>query len=209
MNVKTYSNGQIRQFLATVIVNMPEIPSDVMQGWIQNPKSLKRVLSEALLPPQKFEIWRTIRIGGFRNADEVRKAIKNAGMNIGNYANDILGKIPLATSETDVNIVLLSVADLGFKNGAEYGKICSRAKELGLELCPAEVGSQLRLQYKDQPNGEWLIVAMKPITDSDDDLELFVVERDDFGLWLYIDYGYSDNFWDSSNRFAFVLPQVK
>jgi hypothetical protein len=207
METKIY--GQTRKLLAMVVENVPELPTDIMQGWIENPKALQKALSDALLPPQKFEIWRTIRIGGFRNADEVRKAIKNAGMNIGNYANDILGKILLATSETDVNIVLLSVADLGFKDGAEYGKICSRAKELGLELCPAEVGSQLRLQYKDQPNGEWLIVAMKPITDSDDDLILFFVGRYDGGLWLGSSDGFSGSFWGSRYRFAFVLPQVK
>jgi hypothetical protein len=207
METKTY-DGQTAKFIAVLIENMPKLSGDVMQGWIQNPRSLRRVLSGALLPPQKFEVWKTVRIGGFRNADEIRKAIKRAGMNIGNCANDILGKIPLATSETDVKIVLLSVADLGFEDGAEYGKICSRAKELGLELCPAEVGPQLRLQYNDQSRG-WIVIAMEPITDSNDVLSLFHVERNDDGLWLYSNHGHSGYFWHSSNRLAFVLPQVK
>lgn len=103
METKTYDR-QTAKFIAVLIESMPKIPSNVMQGWIQNPKGFQRVLAEALLPPQKFEVWRTVRIGGFQNAEVIRKEIRNAGMKIGNYADDILGKIPLATSEAVMSI---------------------------------------------------------------------------------------------------------
>ena len=155
----------------------------------------------------KFEVWKTIKLGTIKNADEFRKALKKAGFKISDWANDIIGKpaFTVASGEEEIQLVNLSVEELGFKNGAKYGDICARAKELGLELCPNEVGPQLRLQYKDQPKGEWLRIAMEPITDSDGDLDIFNVGHDGDGLWLRSNLGFSDDFWDASNRLVFRL----
>jgi hypothetical protein len=154
-----------------------------------------------------FNVWKTIKLGTHKNADEFRKALKKNGFKIGDWANDILGKPAFAVSsvEEEIQLANVSVADLGFKNGANYGDICAKAKELGLELCPNEVGPQLRLQYKDQPKGEWLRIAMEPITDSDGNLDLFSVGRGGGDLWLSGNDSNSDRFWDASSRFVFRL----
>lgn len=58
----------------------------------------------------------------------------------------------------------MSAAELGFKTGtASLADIYARAKQLGFGLAAAEVGPQLRLQYFDQPIGEFLIIGMGPI----------------------------------------------
>ncbi|MCC7004621.1 hypothetical protein IT397_01765 [Candidatus Nomurabacteria bacterium] len=51
MSAKTYCN-QTARFLAAVTTCMPPIPSEIMQGWIENPKSLRNALAEALCPPE-------------------------------------------------------------------------------------------------------------------------------------------------------------
>ena len=56
-----------------------------------------------------------------------------------------------------------------------------KAKELGLELCPAEAGPALRLQLKDQPMGDWFTVAMEPLSDAYRYPELWYVNRDEDG----------------------------
>jgi len=209
METKTYDKQTVK-FITVLAENMPELSGKVMQEWIEKPKKeLQMILAETFSKPQRFKVWKTVRIGGFPNVDAIREDIKKAGMKIGDCANDILDKASLVEGEVEMNLVLLSVADLGFKDGAEYGKICSRIKDLGLELCPAEVGPQLRLQYKDQPKREWIFVGMEPITDSDGGLGLFDVERDDDDLWLCSDDGDSDEFWCDDSRFVFLLPQVK
>ena len=155
----------------------------------------------------KFEVWKTIKLGTIKNADEFRKALKKAGFKISDWANNIIGKpaFTVASSEEEIELVNLSVEELGFKNGAKYGDICTRAKELGLELCPNEVGPQLRLQYKDQPKGEWLRIAMEPITVSLGYLLIFDVEHGGDDLWLYSRIGHSFGFCDANYRFVFRL----
>ncbi len=159
---------------------------------------------------QSFAIWKTIKLGtGLKTADDFRKALKRSGCKIGGWGNDILGKPTFTASdiEMEVDLVNVSVAELGFKEGATRKDIYNKAKKLGLELCLNEVGPQLCLQYKDQPSGEWIRIAMEPISDSDGDLSIFRVEHDDRGLWLRGLYGFPDRFWLGYDRFVFVRPR--
>lgn len=199
---------QTAKFLAMVAQNMPEMSAEVMQGWIQNPKALKKALA-VLCPPevtqQGFPLWKTITIGThLKTADDFHVAIKKTGMFISSWGSDILLRCTLSSEKTEVALVVVSNADLGFKDGANLEDTYARALELGLELCPEEVGPQLRLQYTDQPNGEWLPVAMEPIIDSDDDSVLFIVERSDDGdQYLNGDNGSPDSVWLGDTRFVF------
>src|SRR5216683_1472564 len=166
-------------------------------------------MSEAreVVDVSNFKTWKTIRLGLYKTADAYRKAMTDAGMNVFSWTQRILWHVATATEETDADLVVLSVAELGFKEGATYSGICARALELGLELCPAEVGPALRLAYKDQPLGEWLIIAMEAITDSaDGGLLVFRVGHGNRGRlwWLGANPGHPHYFWTSEDRFVFV-----
>jgi len=50
MSAKTLDR-QTAKFLARISENIPVVSSEVMQGWIQNPRALQKVLREALVPP--------------------------------------------------------------------------------------------------------------------------------------------------------------
>ena len=154
-----------------------------------------------------FNVWKTIKLGTLKNADEFRQAFKENGFKVGIWGNDILDKSSFTVSQTEeeIQLVNVSVADLGFKNGAKYGNICAKAKEIGLEFCPNEVGPQLRLQYKDQPKGELLRIVMEPIIDSDGGFNIFGVTHNNHDLWLICPHGYSDRFWSAHHRFVFCF----
>jgi len=173
---------------------------------------VRRLLSGELVVKEaerRFQIWKTIKLGGFKTADDVRKALKDGGFRLGDWANDILGKpaFTVTSEETELDLVVVTVAELGFKKGATRRNIYKRAQEFGLELCPPDVGPQLRLQYGGQPNGEWLLIGMEPITASGGYLGVFRVKCRGLELWLSSHWGSPDDFWDPDYRWVFVLPR--
>ena len=151
-----------------------------------------------------WKVWKTITLGTYQSITTLHNALEVQGNHVSPWANDILNKILLYSKKTCVDLVIISVADLGFKEGATYKDILVCATNLGLKKCPAEVGPQLRLQYKNQLNGEWLRIAMEPIIDSEGHPSIFGVGRSDSGLWLYWDGGNPGDFWRSNNHFVFV-----
>src|SRR5262249_1612552 len=62
-----------------------------------------------------FQIWRTITLGTYKGVDAYRRALDSAGIKIGDAADEILGRpaFPYGTVKTDVELVLVSAADLG------------------------------------------------------------------------------------------------
>lgn len=161
-------------------------------------------------PWPHFGVWKTIKLGtGLKTANDFRNALKSGGFRIGDWADDILGKpaFKAVAKETEVDLVKVTVAELGFKDGARRDQIYERAKQLGFELCPPEVGPQLRLQYRDQPNDEWVLVAMESIVDSGGGSGVFSVECDESGLWLHGYWGRPGDVWGPACRWVFVRPR--
>lgn len=210
MAAKTYDR-QTAKFLAVVGENMPELSGDVMQGWIQNPKAVQEALSNAFCPPEaatpRFKVWKTIKLGLHKSPEEYRKALKDGKCYIGDYANQILDKIPISQEEVEVDLVRLTGRELGFKESVRRDVFYNRALGYGLQKCPGEVGPALREQYPDQPNGEWALIGMEPIAASDGYLRVFYVGRHASELWLYSDWSHPDYVWNPDDQWVFRLPR--
>ncbi len=174
-------------------------------------RCLKRMLRkenprEAVTAPD-FQAWKTIKLGtGLKTAPDFLTALNEQKFQTSNWAKNILGKLEftVVAQETEIDLVVVTVAELGFPKSATRQDIYQRAQKLGLDLCPAEVGPQLRIQYKDQPKGESLLIGMEPITNSDGDLRVFRVVHDDEDLWLNSCCGSPDIFWGADRRWVFL-----
>ena len=109
--------------------------------------------------------WRTITIGTFANSFALLNALDAAGCSIGGLAEEVLARpaFTVGTKKTIVELFAVSAVELGFQaDTARLADIYARAQQLGFGLAAAEVAPQLRLQFRDQPMGEFLI-GMEPI----------------------------------------------
>jgi len=176
-------------------------------------EGVKHFLSGELVVKEnecKFKSWRTIRLGtGLKTADDFRRALRDGKFRLSNRTLDILERpaFKVADEETEIDLVKVTVAELGFKDNARRDQIYEKAQKLELELCPAEVGPQLRLQHQDQPNGECILVAMEPIIGSGGYPDVFCVARRDSELWLDSYWGSPSNFWNAEPRWVFCRPR--
>lgn len=160
---------------------------------------------------------KTIDVGGLSKADLIQK-LQQSSISLNQYGEKLLFDDRFTTSKTrySVEIVELSVRDLGFPNGATLPEIFKQAKELGLHLCPPELGPYLRLEYVDQDEGNLadhsqkneapsgsVTIASELISDEESFPKGFYVRKVDGILWLR---GYvADNLhiWNPDNRFVF------
>ncbi len=155
-----------------------------------------------------FPIWKTIKLGtGLKTAGDFCKVLEEKSNEVSDWAKDIMNKpaFIVAEEETEIDLVVASGEDLGFNKAVPRKEIFERAAKHDLYPVPAELGPQLRAQYQDQPKGEYLLIAMEPIEDSDGDLDIFRVIHDDDGLWLNTDYDDPDYSWGPDSRWVFAL----
>ncbi len=163
-----------------------------------------------------------IEIGG-KDEQELENLLERSGFQIYGYAKSMMEhddfkrslrepdpkqpdwkKWKLKSPE-EAKLIRLHVEDLGFPSGATTDQIYARAEELGLELCPPEVGPQFRLQYTNQPMNEYVYVGMKQISDSDGYPYVFGVERCGDGSWLGSRWAKPTNGWLARTEFVFRL----
>ena len=149
----------------------------------------------------------TIEIGG-QTEKQLEKDIDEAGMKINEYALHMMRSQDFTTKKQaeKINLVRLKVRDLFNDDRAHTtDEVYKKAEELGLELCPAEVGPHLRLNYRDQPIGEWFSIAMKQIAGPDGSPDVFSLEHDDDRVWLYGHWALPTLEWGPGYRFVFLL----
>jgi hypothetical protein len=156
-------------------------------------------------PEGKIQKYETT-IGG-KTKDSLVSELQKKDIYISDYAKDLLNSPDFKTSKSteELDLVRLTVGDLGFTNGATTDQIYSKAEEFGLGLCPAEVGPHLRLEYDDQPSGDWMYIAMKQIADRDGYPGVFLLYRNGAELELYARHAEPSYRWNADRQFVFSL----
>ena len=160
--------------------------------------------------PDKKIHRENVEVGG-KTANELEHELEKASINISDYARDMLHSPDFNPSKKteSTTLIRLTVADLGFAQNATIDQIYKRAEEIGLELCPAEIGPEYRLKYLNQPMDEWLLIGMKQIADRYGYPDVFRLERRDVGLCLSFLWAKPSHEWFSDFKFVFCLRKVE
>jgi|GEM_PF-2652368 len=172
---------------------------------------------------QKFAKWRSFLIGGVNKKALLQRV--EARFSVGDWAKDLMKRPAFTTqdAEEEIETIILTPADFGYERQptttelldptrlAEWSKQNAARLPEGyvVELLPAEVGPHIRDQYKDQPKGEVLWMAMERITDSDGDPDVFRVRRGGDGTqWLCTCSADPGSQWSLDYRLVFRLRKV-
>ncbi len=161
-----------------------------------------------------------ILIGGV-SKDELAEQVKAVGRELGSYAASMMRHelFTMLDQQEAITLIDLCPANLGFTENPTTTELFDAARLAEwskanldgyvIELCPAEVGPHLAIQYNGQPKGEVLWIAMEGIPGSGGDPGVFGVERDGDGkLWLGIVWARPGGRWSLGYRIVFRLRKV-
>jgi hypothetical protein len=152
-------------------------------------------------PDKKIFTFELITDTSIQSPEQAKQKLESKGIRISDYGKDLLEKTQFSKEQYQYKLVQFTVEQLGFPQGATTDQIYTKAQELGLKLCPAEVGPQLRLVYEGK---DWKLIAMKQVTDRGGRPDVFDLYSDDAWLFLGGSNANPDCRWHSDLRFVFL-----
>ena len=167
-------------------------------------------VSDTLLPS-------AVRVGGMEKRELVQ-VLREYNIQFNQAAEALFEdrRFTLLSQSKVVEIAPVSVAALGFAEGATYQQLTARAFESGLVECPLELGPHLRVQFLNQPEGSAglpethhlapfgaITVASTPLDDCDGTPKGFYLRRMDGVLWLRGYWSWPGHIWNPEDVLVF------
>jgi len=152
-------------------------------------------------PGEKIFTYELATDPTIQSAAQAKEKLTEKGIYISEYGDDLLDKTEFSKEQQTYKLAQFTVEQLGLPQRATTDEIYSKAQELGLQLCPAEVGPQLRLSYEGK---DWKYIAMKQITDRRGYLNVFCLGADAARLKLDGDEAKPGFRWVADYRFVFL-----
>jgi hypothetical protein len=158
-----------------------------------------------------------VRVGGVDKRELVR-GLREHDVRLNEAAEALFEDrrfVPLGRRAV-VEIAFVSVGDLGLPDGATYEQLVRRALKSGLVESPLELGAELRMRFRNQPEGSAgfparehraphgsVTVASSPLDGSDETPKGFYLRRIEGVLWLRGYRSWPGHIWASEDVFVF------
>lgn len=135
-------------------------------------------MKEVILPSGTHaKIWQKIKLGTFKNVSDLEAEAARRFLLCYSPKEGIKkSAFTIANQEEWIILTKFTVADLQMGDCRRYSDICSKAKELGLNMCSIEVPLQLCIQGPFYPNHTYVNIAIDPLQcSSPNSLEIFLL----------------------------------
>lgn len=152
-------------------------------------------------PDKKIFTYELATDTSIQSSEQAKAKLESQGIWKNEYTEDLLDKTEYSKESKTYKLVQFTVGQLGFPQGATTDQIYAKAQELGLKLCPAEVGPQLRLSYSGK---DWKLIAMKQISGRHGYPSVFILDSDGSKLGLYARLASPSYLWRSGFQFIFL-----
>lgn len=158
-----------------------------------------------IIPNPRLKIWRRIEIGGMKDKEYYLALLKENNIRISEGAKQMIKRMDFEKEkEREVDLVKISVGQLGCRESGRLEEIYKNASKFGLELCPFQTALELCLQE----NGFNIIyVGMKPIVVKNNDLLIFSIGHSEPGgaFWLQSSWAVKQSSFLESDEWIFAL----
>lgn len=153
-----------------------------------------------------------MRIGD-KTKKQIHEELVQAGIKVSSTAQDLIDNFRFSgfSIARTLDITRLKLRDLGVEGHIRTSQLYKVVKELGLDLCPAEIGPQYRLQYTDQdPEEGGAFIGMEPVLNSRGEQNVFLLTRyHEDSVGLDGAGGEPSYKWSSEREFVFRLPKPR
>lgn len=191
--------------------------TQIVKDFLPSPSQL---VKENRLYPNCPSVARNVRIGGMGKLallDEMEKH----GIQMNEAGKALFANASFTTSESvsTVSTIEITVANLGFAQGASFAGILEKAASMGLAPSPLELGPHLRLQFPDQPEDHIgasvtphkappgsITIISPPIDGNEDTPQGFYLRRISGVLWLRGYWSGPEHIWSPDDAIIFLVP---
>lgn len=184
----------------TVVLRQKESPTTINQR-SSNQRATR--FSPSMVAPASVPTWRKVTLGNRRKTALLLSALANSSFRVSTEATDALKVVAVVTLRTTLTLAKLSGYNLGFQRPVSGCEIFESAARLGLSLAPPETALQVRLQYREQPEGEYLTIGTAPTRERG----AFSIFNRHGELWLAFDTEVLDLWWLPEYEWIFCLEK--
>ncbi len=160
----------------------------------------------------ELKVWKTIKIGVFVKGTRYQYEKYYLGYGLTyefGSSNEITSRMlegsSMSPEEKELDLANFSVEELGFSKSILRSLLFNRLLEVGLQLCPAEVGPQLRRQYPEQPRGENILIAMEGIGSEIKGFNVFTLTN--WGPTMGLQLEHSCGMVNPTTRVVAIIPR--